>query len=560
MKKFFLTALLFSSAAIYSDTPYKVTGTENFAIVPVKNLYNAKITEISGGKKGYALDDLSYQRRPEAEYVSDMVLSFNNLSSSLMRDDTGKYKIKYSQYNFREGNSALGRGAAEFFKADHRVEIAPSGNLWLGSCDDLGSFTIEFRLKPYSFKDGSMIFSRIAYLSGGKRGIEIFLNNGRVCAVLYGLYQKGDGYRGDAYLVKGRQIDKNRWAHFSLSYDRKTGQLLKQIDGREEESVFLTESGESGNGVYPLSYGADIDGEFKCSDMPSAVIGKNYSGMLDEFRISNRFIKDLETVTRPAYKKHAGVDSIGRNPVNTEGIVKSPVYSFPLTGTMITMFQWGETLRKNSFVWMEIRMSDRKFSEDDTDIKWHTVKNDQRKIFLKKIENDEYLRGKYYQWRAHLVASPGGKNSPELYNVRLNYQLDVPPAVPLFLEAASSGSEFVVLRWKKNREADILGYRIYYGTISGKYDGVISTIEGKKITNDVSAGDFIEIKVTNEVIEENLKSDKKGILSFPKIKNSVLYFFSVSAYDSYKPDTQYNHESALSRPVNARPFSGSEID
>jgi len=63
----------------------------------------------------------------------------------------------------------------------------------------------------------------------------------------------------------------------------------------------------------------------------------------------------------------------------------------------------------------------------------------------------------------------------------------------------------------------------------------------------------------NEVIEENRKRDKWRKLTFPFLQNTVLYYFSVSAYDSYKPDTRYNHESEFSKTVSARPFMGSEI-
>ena len=39
----------------------------------------------------------------------------------------------------------------------------------------------------------------------------------------------------------------------------------------------------------------------------------------------------------------------------------------------------------------------------------------------------------------------------------------------------------------------------------------------------------------------------------------VLYFFAVTGYDTYRPDTPYNHESPVSKEVTARPFPGSEI-
>ena len=184
----------------------------------------------------------------------------------------------------------------------------------------------------------------------------------------------------------------------------------------------------------------------------------------------------------------------------------------------------------------------------------------QRNIFLKRDKNEDYLRGKYYQWRAHLIGSPDGKTSPLLYNVHLNYTLDLPPKPPLFLEVAGKGDRFVRIKWKKNVDSDIYGYRIYYGVLPEKFDGVISTIGGKRINNSMSHGNFIEVKLTNGIIDENRNTDDRKLLTFPFLRNNVLYYFAVSAYDSYKPGSPYNHESGLSKIVSARPYLKSEID
>jgi len=116
----------------------------------------------------------------------------------------------------------------------------------------------------------------------------------------------------------------------------------------------------------------------------------------------------------------------------------------------------------------------------------------------------------------------------------------------------------VTLTWKKNVDHDILGYKIYYGTNPGRIDGIISSINGARITN-TGPGTAVQVRIDNGVIEENRGLDRPGKLSFPFFQNTVLYYFSISAYDTYKPDTAYNHESALSKPVSARPFGGTEI-
>jgi hypothetical protein len=227
----------------------------------------------------------------------------------------------------------------------------------------------------------------------------------------------------------------------------------------------------------------------------------------------------------------------------------------------VTLFQWDELVKNNTHIWMEFRASDDLFDRESDAPRWYRIRNNQRNIYLKKTgEDGMYLRGRYYQWRAHLVASPDGAHSPRLYGAELQYQLDPAPRPPLMLEAVRAGDAAVRLRWKKNVEHDILGYRIYYGTSPGRYEGVIATTGGRRIDNSLAGGrNFIEVDITNALIEENMALDKKGLLTFPVLKNNVLYFFAVSAYDSYRPDTPHNHESELSREITARPFAGSEI-
>jgi len=174
-------------------------------------------------------------------------------------------------------------------------------------------------------------------------------------------------------------------------------------------------------------------------------------------------------------------------------------------------------------------------------------------------EDGEFLRGKYFQWRAHLAASPDGDKSPVMKKVIIKYKVDSPPIVPLSFEVGGVGDRYVVLRWKRNVETDFGGYKIYYGTKKGTYDGIISVVNGKKITNQMLDGNYITVKIDNAVIEENRSADSRNVLIYPSIENTVLYYFSVTSYDTYRENTVHNHESELSAAVQARPFAGSDI-
>ena len=533
-------------------------GTMVFPAVPKQCLHNVSAASGTGGETIYSVADLSYQKSSE-RLITDMVLSFNYPAAKLTRDDLRHYRVTRSDYSFISGAGSLGDGCALFFKREHGVTLETQKNAWLGSCGDLGSFTIEFRLNPSEVRDGSVLFSRTGFFSGRKRGIEITIRNGRTCAALYGVFEKPGGQILDILLARGRRIQKQRWGHFSLSFDRQSGKLTKYLDGEEEETVYVTESGEAFNGVYAPSFGSrNTDGSLRCLDSPPVRIGENYSGMIDEFRISYRHFADLEKSTAIAYRNYHSIGRIGRIPFNVEGVVTSPVFRFPETGTRVLEFRWKEKLEKDTFIWMQFRISDRNFTPDSIDPAWRRVDNNQKKIYMAK-DDDGFLRGKYYQWRAHLVASPDGRRAPSLYGIELDYRLDLAPDPPRFVEAAAAGGRAVVIRWKKNMDHDIMGYRIYYGTVPNRYDGILSVVNGGRITNALSAGTAVEVTVTDAVIEENRAREPWGKLTFPFLNNTVLYYFAVSAYDSYKPDTPHNHESALSTPVTVRPYEGSEI-
>ena len=551
-------ATLLLAAAVMSPV-MDTTGVVEYPSVPESSLENISSEITPDGKNIYRLTDLSYQRRG-APMSADITLSFNTPASRLWKDDTGNYRIASASYTFVRGSGSMGGGCALFYKQQHGVKIRSTRNLWLGSCEDLGSFTIEFRFKPSSLRNRAMIFSRTGYTSGKKTGIEIYLNNGRVVADVRGVFRKSNGRSIDVTLHRGQQLRSGKWYRFCLSYNRTSGRIAKYINGMEEESLFVTEKGEPFIGAYsPAFTYRNSSGKNVC-DHPVTEIGRNYPGLIDEFRITHRSFEDLRKSGDIAESSYRGVNADSRKPENYEGRITSPVYSFADTGTSVTDFSWGETGTEETFTWFEFRISDSLFQRDSTRPQWYRIKNSQKNIHLQKTADGEYLRGKHYQWRAHLVPSPDGRESPGVYGITLRYQADSPPSRPLFLEKVETGDGYVILKWKKNVEADIYGYRIYYGIKPGVYNGRIETINGSPVTNRMADGNYITVRINNRVIEENRILDRRGLLTYPVLENTVLYFFAVSAYDSYKPDTAYNHESELSQTVTARPYAGTEID
>ncbi len=557
MKRFCIHFLLLVTVPLLLGLTKDAAGELVFTDLPERFLDNVIRTTLPDGSPAYMVKDICYT--DDIDLTTDMVISFDKKASECMRDDTRRYAFYSAEYVFSSEKKALGKGCASFFKKEHGVTISTTEGVWLGSCDDLGSFMIELRFNSNDNKSG-VLFSRVGYFSGKKKGIEIKLKNGVPVAYLYNMFQGDDGRWRSASLVKGKKGSAGKWYHLSLSFDRLTGKLAKYVDGREEDVVYMTSTGNSSESVFVPSFGhSSVPGEFKCSDLPMAEIGKDYNGLIDEFRISYASHEDIENSKDIAYKKHKKTDSAARVPYNREGVVTSPVNDFSSSGTAVTDFSWDEVIKDDTFIWMEFRISDRSFPEYDTNIKWYRVKNGQKKISSMTGDDGEPLRGRYCQWRAHLVGSPDGDESPILKKVSLRYMVDVPPSIPSGLEIAETGNGFVVLRWRKNMESDLMGYRIYYGTQKGTVDGILAQTGGRLINNSITGGNYITVRIDDSMINECRKADKRDVLLYPTLENSVLYYFSVTAYDSYKPDTVFNHESRLSQPVSGRPYGGSQI-
>jgi hypothetical protein len=502
----------------------------------------------ASGEIYFRLRDTSYARN-DSSLLADMILSFNGKHPMNGTDDSHRYQIIKAQYESSDIDGSNGGGSALFYRSKDGVELAPKSNLWLSSHKDLGSFTIEMRIKPLSLKDGSVLFSRVGYSSGAKNGIEITINHGKINAHLYGMFSDESGILHDSVLERGPRLKEERWYHYALSFERKSGKLCQFIDGIEADARFMTATGGAKEGVFvPI---------FSGGDAPRILVGSSFRGYLDECRITYRSYENLRQMDDTAERRYRDLRMSGRTPINREGVVTSPVSQFKYTGTMVTLFSWQEHLEKDSYSYVEFRTSDVLFDADDSLLQWYRISNNQRGIYQRRT-SDGLLRGKYYQWRARLIAAPEGNASPEISSVSINYELDLPPEAPIFVKA-QAGNTAVRLTWRKNIDFDFYGYKIYYGVRPGKYDGVIRRINSRIINNEFSKGDNVVVEIDNNIISENRSIDSGAVLEYPVLKNNIMYYFSVSAYDSYKVDTRFNHESKYSEEVAARPVPSSDI-
>ena len=119
--------------------------------------------------------------------------------------------------------------------------------------------------------------------------------------------------------------------------------------------------------------------------------------------------------------------------------------------------------------------------------------------------------------------------TPSISDMTIVYEPDLPPSAPGLL-IAKAGDGQVSLSWQKVNEADITGYKVYYGNRPGNYWGEGSD-QGE---SPVDVGLSTETALTG-------------------LENGKIYYFAVVSYDSTEPP----HQSRFSSEASARPSRNS---
>jgi hypothetical protein len=128
---------------------------------------------------------------------------------------------------------------------------------------------------------------------------------------------------------------------------------------------------------------------------------------------------------------------------------------------------------------------------------------------------------------AELYPDGSRRQTPEVSELRIVYEQDLPPAPPTgFYSEAGDGQ--VDLYWSSVNEEDVAGYLVYYGSKPGSYHGRDSDLG----PSPIDVGRVTSVEVTG-------------------LTNSRLYYFAVVAYDGTDPP----HRSLFSREISARPSS-----
>jgi hypothetical protein len=511
--------------------------------------------KIRGGPLGsleVVLDDNS----PRKDALTELLLQFDGSERDRISFDSDGYRAGRVDVLPSKEIKKFGAGAAGFLNSRHLIEIMPLESSLFFEKGALKSFTVDFYLYPSLITDTTAVFTwhaPVVSKGGDFTGIRAFYEGGKLTWRFEKVFQRKSGEAMDIVVGETRTTPLNEWRHHALSYDSGSGLLAVFFDGRESNLAWATEDGKQ--------RGTLLLGRISPYLKVPMRIGESYLGYIDEFRVTR--------ASKPRFYLGNYRDS---------GEVKSEVLDLGGMGAEVVKVSWDSEEENGTAVRVYYRVSDTYFepsAEMNDNLKrvrdekgggelhgypeWVPVKNGE--VLGDSLQpsggsgaarppgdkdkggssatarhtgaGDGPLQtGRYLQWKAELFgtgeSSPflhgsGSLYSPALRSLFIYLELDDPPLPPAILKAAPIDGGFE-LSWLANRESDLRGYRVYYGSAAQYYHGTGADF------GDSPAG----VGNVNKVVLKGLA-------------NEQVYFVAVTALDAA------GQESGFSRELVVRP-------
>jgi hypothetical protein len=385
------------------------------------------------------------------------------------------------------------------------VSLFPKENSIFTTEDSAGSFTIDFWIYFYNTYNNQTIFEKKgqaiqeneeAITSGVSsrlydNRIEVSFSN--VFYHMSSLLIDNPYSENQIKMNSSETIVPEKWYHVAISFDEFTGLLALYINGIMQDSVWCTDNRTPRGEIFIP--------RFHEEDSP-LLIGSGINGLLDDFHIQRT------TINNPALTKYK----------KTEGIIRSEIIDLEYDGSSIGDVFIQSEKPHNSDVVFEFRISSDFFLPDTPveNLKW---------IDYSLIDEipDNYLKGRYLQWRLRLLPGYLYEYSPIVESVNIDIKYNHPPSKVLGLEADSRNG-LLILTWDGNIEQDIDSYKIYYGAESKNYldEGSIITITKSQLVDPIEPSYIIR----------GLEKDK-------------VYYISITALDKYGMESDFSEEISV---------------
>ena len=370
---------------------------------------------------------------------NSLTRNYNNFAISEIFESSIVNSVNYSGVSYSKDikfiDGVLGGKAVLLPDGKSFVKIDNRGYAY-SSEDSINSFTIEFYLNPYQIRMNSKVLSKISIYNNGNSteysGVRASIIDGKLVWRFDNLFMYNGQY-SNITLSAGESLKHNEWRHHSVSFDAKTGKLVKYIDGLEEEVLYLTSSGDINGSPYMLNINNII--------YDPLYLGQGFIGGIDAFSFT------------PIFKKNFNLYKYLKN-----GEIISEVIDFTNNNIFIDSINYRANISNGTYIDIYYRISDSYFLPEDNFVEWKRLNGNN-------IINE---RGRYIQIRTEFQSDTERNISPILNNMEIVYHNGKAPQKPINLTATAVNNS-AVLRWEGSHE-NITGYKIYYGTKSGIYN------------------------------------------------------------------------------------------
>jgi hypothetical protein len=440
------------------------------------------------GSQDLVLQDAEYRVNP----YTDMLVHFDGHP---VQELAGHYGVVEEDFLLSRHVAAFGGGSGGFNGGNRGLHLVPNPGAVFYQGNWLRDFSIEFWLYPALLSDGEQIFLwQGARWNGGTvipEELRCSVQDRALIWVFENFFTGPFGQKTSLQLQGLPALVPGDWHHHLLRYDSRLGLLEYTVDGVPEAITYTTDSGRE-RGTVLLPFVGDAG--------PGQVrVGTGFTGFVDELRISRAFVEE------PNLNRYS----------SNIGVFISRTFDLGYTGTKLKRIDAVYRTNGDSAVYFYYRMTDRA-DADTSAVSWTQFEAGQPLTGS---------NGRYLQVMVELYPDGSRRQSPEVSELRLVYEQDLPPAPPTGLYA-EAGNGKVTLYWNPVNEDDLEGYFVYYGSEPGHYHGRDSDMG----PSPIDVGKVTQVEVT-------------GLL------NSRLYYFAVVAYDDSDPP----HRSLFSREVSARP-------
>ncbi|MCB1179072.1 MAG: hypothetical protein KDK36_15915 [Leptospiraceae bacterium] len=501
------------------------------------SLKRSKVSIVKVENNKYRLELAKIEEKDE-----DLLLDFENKKSSDLKDKSGNYSIKFSQYSVLEDKAPAGKRYAAFTTRNSQIKINARGKGVLGEKVISSPFYVGFFIMPGELEQNSKIFYK-TYITGSKKyGIECIIENNRLAVRFHNMFFYKVGETKTYTLKSPEKLQSNEWTHVVISVNPNLGKAELFENGIEKDSFLAT---------YSESDSTSLLVGFHEYDTNPLVIGKDFYGKLDHFMLGRGEVEDVSQLIYPfAAVKY---DERVKFPSHLRGYAVSKVIKTKYSNSIPFDLKFDSETPNGTSLEVLYRFSDEPFEEDSQTPKWNhynkkTFKENLKKLHISKKEDPDRkaksnLNFQYFQWKVNMRSDYSGNLTPSLTSLDFKYLESVPPAKPYNIRVSSYDHENlkVCLMWNSNHERDVIkggGYMIHYGLSPNRMLGTLRlNPDNSKITGTQKKGEgsykALEQCIDNTLINFNANLHKdKNLLTF---RNGITYYFKVSAYNDKYP-------------------------